>query len=269
MNDQSKSMNFLFSKDSFSPHRLINCAKGFINEILSSSSIFKGIMMSFVSCFKNKVDKNSLKEVLLDTVQKSSEEPQPFVQSGWEELILEAGRLEYGAIALHYKGQESWIDNANKELTFYYSNFYSNFRSSKLTNIKTSFNFSTILSQFEDALLKWFDSIVFEDIQKTVSLLKEVEFVITVFHHLSNPKIIVFFPTIIFMEALEQIYVLGKYGRTQGQKVSQKALTIESFTDFLEKGTTNEDKIKWASMNLILGNFLDNLIFNISFLHFF
>jgi hypothetical protein len=53
INEDRQGQSFLFSKDTFSPHRIINCAKAIGNDNISPTSISNGIEMSFVSCFND------------------------------------------------------------------------------------------------------------------------------------------------------------------------------------------------------------------------
>jgi hypothetical protein len=244
--NQNNSLNFLFSKDSFSPHRIINCAKGLGNDTLTSKSIAEGIIMSFTNCFKKEKDKNYILQDSIQIIQQISKEHQQSDQSSWDELVLQAGRLEYAAIVLKYgnKPSDKEIDSI---LTVLYMRFYGG--KSRIAEFKTitiPLKFSEILPQFENGLLNWYDSMTFDEIPKTISLLKEVVFLVTAFHNLSHPEIINIFPIIIFVDALDEASPLGYLEHTQGQKISQKTITTESFTDFLNQKSSDKDKIKWA-----------------------
>jgi hypothetical protein len=48
-----------FSQDTFSPHRIGNCARGFGNDSLTATSISYGFRMSFASCFREDQDRSS------------------------------------------------------------------------------------------------------------------------------------------------------------------------------------------------------------------
>ncbi|KAA6381216.1 MAG: hypothetical protein EZS28_023257, partial [Streblomastix strix] len=60
--DKSKTRKLLFSKDTFSPHRIVNSARGIGNEQMTASNIASGIQMSFIRCFREDEDQKDISQ---------------------------------------------------------------------------------------------------------------------------------------------------------------------------------------------------------------
>jgi hypothetical protein len=105
----------LFSQDTFCPHRIVNCARGFGSDSLTAASICYGFRMSFASCFRTDQDHSSSEMKIRDILRKVSREKIQAMESGWERLRLQAGRLEF--VAVHDAlATKDWPNEANKNL---------------------------------------------------------------------------------------------------------------------------------------------------------
>ncbi|KAA6376189.1 MAG: putative dynein heavy chain, partial [Streblomastix strix] len=57
---KSKNRKILFSKDTFSPHRIVNSANGIRNDKITSTNIASRIQMSFIQCLKSDEDQKDI-----------------------------------------------------------------------------------------------------------------------------------------------------------------------------------------------------------------
>jgi hypothetical protein len=97
----------LFSKDTFSPHRIVNCARGFGNDTITSDSLAEGFTMSFVSSFSNPADRNHVAYLIRDTLSGITKVKLSDSQSGWEGMCFQAGRLEFTVVYTLF-AKEGW-----------------------------------------------------------------------------------------------------------------------------------------------------------------
>ncbi|KAA6368944.1 MAG: hypothetical protein EZS28_035529, partial [Streblomastix strix] len=72
--EMSKTRKLLFSKDTFSPHRIINSARGIGNEKITAINIASGIQMSFIQCFKSKEDQKEISINSKEIIKKINDE---------------------------------------------------------------------------------------------------------------------------------------------------------------------------------------------------
>jgi hypothetical protein len=185
INEESKGKDFLFSKDKFSLHRIVNCAKGIGNDIVSSISISCGLEMSFVFCFREFEFQNyvtdKIHNILLTFLKKSIK----VSQNNWIELKLLAGRLEF--ISLYYAfPPEYWPKKVDERLDKVFSELYpTSERIQSLPKIKSSHltvSFEDVCSEFEESFHNYFQHITLSELSPMISFLEEICFIILKFH---------------------------------------------------------------------------------------
>jgi hypothetical protein len=240
-----KDRPLVFSKDTFSPHRMINCARGLANGAVTSESTSKRFRMSFVNCYRNPEDTNLILAQSKDIVRTTALDPLPDAKSGWGDLILQAGRFAFALIRSVMTG-EDWQKTANARLTQLFAIHHKGEdRSRELPDSDRKLLVSDSLTRFEETLLAWVGNMSLGDIQKTIGLLNEVIFVVTNFTEFSEQALHSFFHVLIMQQLLQRVGAISVLRIAQGEILCQKKIEMTGFIDF-EDTDANREKMALA-----------------------
>jgi MoxR-like ATPase len=234
---QRANRHLLFSKDTFSAHRVVNCARGLGTDRMTGDSIAHGLCMSFVACFSNQVDQDAILAEIRTAVQALASEKIPLYRSGWEELTLQAGRLEFAAI---YDAcpRDSWPDAADKSLgQLFCSVNPDNFRVLTLPEAPNNVNTRSMMAKFEASLLDWIGGMTIGDVKRTVGVLEEVKTILTAFHELCEPALTEFFRILLLLDVLRPAADFSGLDYGQSEVLCRKRIDMEGF-----KGLANENR---------------------------
>jgi len=88
--EEKTEKTFLFSNDSFTSHRVVNCARGIGNYILNKESFAAGLKFSFVSSFKEFQFQEKCFNLIIKILESVSKNSQLVIENTWEELCIQA-----------------------------------------------------------------------------------------------------------------------------------------------------------------------------------
>jgi MoxR-like ATPase len=240
-----KGRKLLFSRDSFSPHRVVNCARGISNDLLDSYSLASALRLSFVGCFKEASDQTGVVTGVVAVIDQLCQRHVPVDQSEWEAFVLQAGRLEYAAV---YGGLGEGFsrDKAEELLGELFTQLHpcqARFRELPSPVLQHFPTLEVNVVQFETALFGWIETMTFGDIVRTVNVLDEVEHFMTRFHRLSNRDVARFFKIVLFTDILRMAIPLCEQKHAQGIVLCQKRLDPGTFVKLAPDG---RDLVKWT-----------------------
>jgi MoxR-like ATPase len=228
-NPSGTDQRLLFSKDMFSPHRIVNCARGFGNDTITSDSLAEGFRMSFVSSFGNLANCHHVASRIRAALSEIASVKISDSQSGWEDLCLQAGRFEF-TLVYNLFARDEWPSKANSRLDDVFQIVYPNsIRVRKLPEIGRPLAMDSVLTQLEDTLLGWISRMTVGDIRKTILLLDELRLVVTSLQELSDPALGRFFRALLFLEVLRPAEGLCGLPVRQGEILYQKRIDLEGF----------------------------------------
>jgi hypothetical protein len=200
-----------------------------------------GFRLSFTSCFREENDRQAAGEKICDILHRSACEKVQSMPSRWEDLSLQAGRLECAAIH-DTVDTEDWQKFADAKLEeLFIERYPGQCRRGKLPVNGRVMKFSEALTAFENALLGWIAKMTLGDIRKTVNLFDELQFIITTFHSLDSPEYISFFRIVLFLDVLRSSADLSGLRVAQGEVLSQKRLAVDECSGLTIEGKTPEE----------------------------
>ncbi|KAA6385783.1 MAG: hypothetical protein EZS28_018691 [Streblomastix strix] len=243
--DKSKTGKLLFSKDTFSPHRIVNSARGIGNDKITTTNIAYGVQMSFIRCFREDKDQKDIFINAEDIIKKIGKEKITVSSNRWEEFIKQAGQFEYSAIYQFIKQKEmKWPDDGDELLSQMFSIHHKGkdrIKSLHIYDKMKIIQLEEFLRNFEICILEWFKEMKLSDIQKTVSVLAEVDFIVTQLYGIATPISQKFFRFRYLLEILQHAIELSDLNVGQGDILIQKSINKDSFAGFEIGGKSDED----------------------------
>ncbi|KAA6391978.1 MAG: putative NEK protein kinase, partial [Streblomastix strix] len=243
--EKSKSQKLLFSKDTFSPHRIVNSAHGIGNEQMTASNIASGIQMSFIRCFREDEDQKDVSQNSENIIKQIGKEEITVLSNRWEEFVKQAGKLEYISIYQFIKdNKKKWPDDADELLNQLFSiHNKGKDRMKVLHQIDSfeNFHMQDILNIFEKIIIEWLKEMKISDIRRTYSVLSEVDFVITSLYGISTPISQRYFRLHYLLEILQPAIELSGLNIIQGENLCLKSINKDSFAGIKIEGKTPED----------------------------
>ncbi|KAA6400332.1 MAG: hypothetical protein EZS28_004141 [Streblomastix strix] len=246
---KSKTQNLLFSKDTFSPHRIVNAARGIGQDEITAESIASGVAMSFVQCFKSEEDQHIISTNAEGILAKIADEKLPSNTNKWEEFNKHAGQLEYVILFdfIQKKGKD-WPTDAEEELNLLFKKHY--MKNDRMKNIHkfdkdiTIPELDEMIQKFEHITLEWIKDMKFSDIRKTVSVLSEVNFIVTSFCGIGTTIASRFYRIHHLLESLNPASELSGLNVSQGEKLYQKTKKMNQL-QLLVISLDQIIKLKW------------------------
>ncbi|KAA6387670.1 MAG: hypothetical protein EZS28_016803, partial [Streblomastix strix] len=243
--EKSKNRKLLFSKDTFSPHRIVNSARGIGNDKITATNIASGIQMSFVQCFKSDEDQKDISVNSEEIIKKIGKEKITVLSNRWEEFIRQTSKMEYIAIYQFIKEKQmKWPDDADELLRQLFSIHCNGKDRTKvlhqIDNIE-NFQIKDLLKIFQKSVIEWLKEMKLSDIRRTVSVLSEVDFIITSLYGIATPISQKFFRLHYLLEILQHAIELSGLNISQGEKLYQKSIKKDGFSQFKIEGKTPED----------------------------
>ncbi|KAA6398400.1 MAG: putative serine/threonine-protein kinase PLK4 [Streblomastix strix] len=243
--EKSKNRKLLFSKDTFSPHRIVNAARGIGNDKITATNIAYGVQMSFIRCFKEDKDQKNISINAEKIITKIGNEKISIQSNRWEEFIKLAGQFEYATVYqfIKKKGMK-WPDDADELLHQLFSiHFKGKDRTKDLHQIDNieKIQIKDILNIFEKITIEWLKEMKISDIRRTVSVLSEVDFIVMQIYRISTPISQRFFRLHYLLEIIQPAIALSHINKSLGEKLSKKSINKDSFAGFEIDGKSDED----------------------------
>ncbi|KAA6403970.1 MAG: hypothetical protein EZS28_000496, partial [Streblomastix strix] len=243
--EMSKNRKLLFSKDTFSPHRIVNSARGIGNYKITAKNIASGVVMSFIRCFKLDEDQKDISINSEEIVKKISKEKIAVSSNRWEEFIKQAGQFEYATVYQYIKEKGmKWLDDADellRQLFSIYCKGKDRIKTLHLNDNIENFQIKDLLNILWRSVIEWLKEMKISDIRNTVSVLSEVDFVITSLYGIATPISQKFFRLHYLLEILQPAIELSDLNVGQGDILIQKSIKKDGFAGYKIEGKTPED----------------------------
>ncbi|KAA6402261.1 MAG: hypothetical protein EZS28_002207, partial [Streblomastix strix] len=243
--EKSQTRKLLFSKDTFSPHRIVNAARGIGNDKITAINVASGIQMSFVQCFKSDEDQKDISINSEEIIKKIGKEKIALSSNIWEEFIRQAGQIEYIAIYQFIKKKGiQWPDDADQLLSQMFPiHNKGKDRTKQLHQFEgiEVIHMKNIMKIFQRTVIEWLKEMKFSDIRSTISVLSEVDFIITQLYGIETPIAFKFFRLHYLLEILQPAIELSGLQISQGEKLNKKSIKKDGFAGYKIEGKTSED----------------------------